>query len=52
MPKKKMDYQADRCRVIRSHNDGSVTVTCKFVGAPVPIAVRIDAGTLRQIGRR
>lgn len=49
MPIKKTSYQADRCQVLRKHSDGSITMTCKFVGAPVPIAVRVDASTLRRI---
>lgn len=45
-------YQADRCRISRVHQDGSVTMACKIAGAPGMLAVKIDASTARRISRR
>lgn len=54
MPKtqQKPAYGADRCQVSRVHRDGSITMACKFIGAPVPITVRLDPGTVRKVSGR
>jgi hypothetical protein len=45
-------YKAEGCKVFRVHPNGDVTMACKISGSPGMLAVRLDSGTIKKIGRR